>query len=107
MEVPGLGTFQTLYENASFDTNFGVFYPSRRRINYNSKYSEHSHALEDSLVRKLKIKEWEAKELIETFVSKVGEKLEKNNFCRLEGIGYLINNRGDLTLKDTFWKKKI
>lgn len=105
MEVPGLGTFYASYDNASFDAEFGIFYPSKIRINYISKCGDSSLILKESLRRRLKIKDFEAEEMIENFVANVGQKLNSSNYCRLEGIGYLISNNGELTLKDTFWKR--
>lgn len=105
MEVPGLGTFFASYDNATFDTEFGIFYPSRIRINYTAKDCGDSFTLKESLRRRLKLKDAEAEEIIRDFVMNVGNQLKKNHYCRLDGIGYLIFNKGSLSLKDTFWRR--
>lgn len=105
VRVPGLGTFSASYEKASFDSEYRIFYPSRIKIEFCSKESHNSKLLLDSLVRKLNIEELEANSLIKDFVKEVKLKLQNNNYCKLEDIGYLIDNKGNLILKDTFWKR--
>ena len=104
MTLPEFGTFSAFYERASFDPEEGVFYPSRIRIILNSHEDNQSSLLRDSLKRKLKIKEYEAQRLIDKFVEETSQKLNKTRYCKLEGIGYLINYGGKIILKDTFWK---
>lgn len=103
--VPGLGSFSASYTKANFDSDFGVFYPSGIRISYNHDQQDSSLILMDSLKRKFKIKENEAKKLVNDFVVSVNKILQKNHYCRLEGIGYLFYKNGDIYFKDTFWKK--
>ena len=105
VSIQGLGTFSACYESAFFDPDDGIFYPSRIKINYEPQKEDNSYILLSSLKRKLKIKETEAEGLIDKFVDDIRKKIEKNHYCRLEGIGYLIDQKGSLTLKDTFWKK--
>lgn len=62
--------------------------------------------LSDSLRRKLRLKESEVTQLIDQYVSGVKNRLYKNRYCRLDGIGYLMfDNNESLTFKDTFWKR--
>lgn len=105
MTVPGFGAFSACYEKASFDPEDGIFYPSRIRIIFDSQKQDESFILLESLKRKLKIKEREAEEMIDNFVLDIRKKLSRNHYCRLEGIGYLIDNKGSFMLKDTFWKR--
>ena len=105
INVPGLGTFSAAYEKASFDAEYGYFYPARIRINYDSQSSVNDFVLCDSLKRKLKIKEEEAQIMIKEFAARIILDLKKHHYCKLEGIGYLILNNGYITLKDTFWKR--
>lgn len=105
--VPGLGTFSTSYEKAHFDDSEGYFYPSHIRINFSQAVQENMILLNESLQRRFKIQEEEVQTLINRFVSLINFRLQKNNYCRLEGIGYLlINNKGKICLKDTFWKNQ-
>ena len=103
--VPGFGAFSACYEPASFDAEDGIFYPSRIRIIFDTVKKEESFVLLNSLKRKLQINEREAEEMINNFVVDVRKKLSKTHYCRLEGIGYLIDNKGSYMLKDTFWKR--
>lgn len=106
MTVARLGTFTARYERAWFDSAEGVFYPSKIRILFSQKEIEDNGLLHESLKRKLKLKDNEAFLEIEKFVKIVKGNLKKNHYCRLEGIGYLINqDNNTLTLKDTFWKR--
>lgn len=104
--VPGLGTFSACYERATFDTTDKLFYPSRIRINFTSNYTHSDFILENSIKRKLKISRLEAERLLKDFVSLINLKIEKNQYIRLDGIGYLLkNDTGDIYLKDTFWER--
>ena len=104
--VPGLGTFHTSYERAFFDAAEGVFYPGKIRIVFNPKWGEDNFLLETSLKRQLKIRDTEAEKMIDDFVSNIRVMLNKNQYCRLDGIGYLMkDSNNSLCLKDTFWKR--
>lgn len=103
--VPGLGLFSTRYEKASFDPADGVFYPAHIRVIFLPDKREDTSLLL-SLTRKLKISEEEAEAIINKYKERVLEIIEKNRYCRIDGIGYLMTDyKGNLTLKDTFWKK--
>ena len=104
VEVPGLGCFQASYENAIYDSADGLFYPSKIRIGFVAKAGASAAQLIESLKRRLNIDTKEAERLINNFVTSVIYQLKKQHFCRLEGIGYLINYKDSLILKDTFWK---
>lgn len=104
--VPGLGTFRAFCERAFFDEKDGVFYPIRIRILFSEKSNEKSSLLQKSLERQLNLKREEAEEMIREFVEKVGYKIKRQRYCRLEGIGYLMETcNHNLSLKDTFWKR--
>lgn len=105
MDIPGLGSFRANYESACFDSEIGVFYPAKMRIVFSQKYSLRFNGLASSLQRKLKIKESEAMELIDEFVENTLRTLSRHNYCRLEGIGYLIKDKKEgIIFKDLFWK---
>lgn len=104
VEVARLGCFYASYVHAHYDGDYGIFYPSRIKIKFKSSLNKNSNLLVDSLTRQLKIKEKEALKLIDNFVDSVSLKLKKNHYCKLEGIGYLIENKEAIVLKDTFWK---
>lgn len=104
--VPGLGTFSASYERATFDPEDKIFYPSRIRINFSPKQNIENFRLESSLERQMNIKESEANRLIREYVIKIRNIISSRNYCRLEGIGYLISDpKGNLSLKDTFWRR--
>ena len=106
VEVPGLGTFNAFYERASFDADDEVFYPSRLRILFNTEQNSGVNLLESSLERQLNLKGDDAGNLISEYVDKIKSKIERNHYCRLEGIGYLMSDKlGNLSFKDTFWKR--
>ena len=102
--VPNLGSFSAHYERAYFDPYQNLFLPSRIRINFNSENLS-GFSLVESLQRKLKISHKEAEEAVNIFVIKLKTQLKRHHYCRLEGIGYLIDNNGLLSFKDTFWKR--
>ena len=106
VNVPGLGTFEASYEKANFDLQEGVFYPSYIRVSFSGKPAEDYCLLESSLKRKFNLSDLESSQSINVFVQKIKDALFKKNYCRLEGIGYLIkNNQGEIILKDTFWNR--
>ena len=107
VSVPGLGTFSASYERASFDADDGIFYPSKIRIKFSNEQRDENSLLEYSLERRLNIREREAMNLIKNYVEKVQSKISMHKYCRLDGIGYLMQDSyGNISLKDTFWKKQ-
>lgn len=103
VSVEGLGSFRAFRQSASYDSEAGVFYPSHLRIQFSAK-EDSDTLLAASLSRKLKVKINEAQDMIHYFVSEIHSRISRQHYCRLEGIGYLINNNGKLILKDMFWK---
>ena len=104
VSVPGLGTFSATYEAAQFYPENCSFYPSKIRIIYNPDCSESPNLLIDSLKRKLKIHNEDAKEMISNYVSLIEKDIRLKHYSRLEGIGYLIEKDGGIKLHDSFWK---
>lgn len=102
----GLGSFSASYQGAFFDSDYGVFYPSKLKIEFESSGEINSNLLRESLKRKFNLKGSEAEKLIIEFVKSINSKLRQNHYCRLEGIGYLIEHRGKICLKDTAWKER-
>ena len=58
----------------------------------------------NSLKRKHDLNDKDASRMIEEFVEDTKRKLSKNKYCKLDGIGYLLNHNGSLKLIDTFCK---
>ena len=103
--MSGLVSFSLSHDNASFDSIDNVFYPSRKRIFFSQKELGDT-LLQDSIRRQMKIKEAEAESMIEDFVKGVKKALLKNKYCKIEGLGYLMNpSEHKIYFKDTFWKK--
>ncbi|MCH5225980.1 MAG: hypothetical protein J1D77_08250 [Muribaculaceae bacterium] len=104
--VPGLGIFTASHAKAYYDPFDGVFYPTRIRVEFFPDIAGDSSLLLKSLKRKLDIPDEEARSLVDEFVVKVRAKIKRNGYCRLEGIGYLMeNDKRILCLKDTFFKR--
>lgn len=106
--VPGLGTFSTSYERAIFNLREGRFYPSRIRVCYSETEKEDKSLLQKSLERKLQLKENDIENIITEYVEKVKNRISKNNYCRLDGIGYLFLDQNlHYSFKDTFCKGAV
>lgn len=104
--VEGLCTFSASFEHASFDPMDEVFYPAKLRVKVSKNICDEKKLLIESMQRKLNLNHSEVEEMVDNFVNKVKAKLNKQNYCRLEGIGYLFKDeKGNLLLKDTFWKR--
>lgn len=106
VSVPGLGTFCALSERASFDSLDGIFYPSRIRIIYSPEEEKGNSLLLDSLLRKNKKDSAKIEKMIHNFSENILKKLKQNKYCRLKGIGYLLNKNGNIILQDTFWRRQ-
>lgn len=105
VSVEGLGTFSLYFEKASFHKDLNLFYPSRLRVLFTSQSESSSSMLQKSLQRQMKISKEEASRLIQDFVESVNIRLYKSKYCKIEGLGYLINKgKNNISLKDTFWK---
>ena len=101
-----MGTFIADIDGASFDSQDHVFYPSRVRIAFSSNEKEDSLLL-NSLTRQLHLSNKESLDYIQEFVERINSRLDKNKYCKLEGLGYLIKDFNDkVVLKDIFWKKQ-
>lgn len=106
VSVSGLGTFSASYEPASFDSDHLIFYPARIRINFTGTQEKGFVELSDSLKRQRNLKDLESIAIVNEYVTKIRQNLNKNRFCRLDGIGYLFQDeKKGLYLKDTFWKQ--
>lgn len=104
--MKGLGTFSTSYQQAVFEASEGVFYPSRIVIHFNQESTPDSDLLAESLQRKFNISKPEAISRIEAYVSSLKEKIDRQSYCRLDGIGYIVRrNAGKMAMVATEWKK--
>lgn len=101
--MPGLGTFSSSMDRASFNPEELVFYPSRVRIKF-SEEEKSDNLLKESLSRQLNISSKESLQCINEFVNKTRSSLKHSNYCKLEGLGYLMNDSENrIVLKDILW----
>ena len=102
--VPKLGTFSAFYQKAYFDSIDNVFYPSKIKIVFNSGVDVNDSILKNSIIRQLKMSGSEADDMLKYFVEGIYNKISKQKYCCLNGIGYLIKTKDNsLCLKDVFW----
>lgn len=104
VDVPAMGTFKARKDSAWFNSEDGVFYPSRTRITFQLNVKNECPQLVKSLCRKFNISEKEANVMIVDYVDKILKCISKNKYCRLSGLGYLFQNNGKILFHDTFWK---
>lgn len=95
--LPGFGGFIGNYTPARIDRDSHTFHPPVKAISFNSRLSHNDGLLIGKISEKKGIGYADAKRIVEDYISRVKDKLDKGERVHLEGIGHFqMNKEGSL-----------
>lgn len=98
--IPGLGTFQTKYVSAKIDEKNKTIEPPTNEVIFNSNKKNNDQKLQNYLIKNHKLKEKEAEQLINEFISVTTKKLKSKANVVIDEVGILfLDDNGEINMK--------
>ena len=93
VEIPGVGTWKSVVENAHFDEQSATFYPTRTVVNFDSSTTGNEEFV-GYLAEEECISPDVAKQMVNNYAEALGEKIEKEEIVTVGALGVLRSQGG-------------